>query len=118
LTQLVKLLDVETNEDDVVLILKELFAESDIPVTIDVNELSSKSSVPHFHLFMLLDETAIILKAKIAHYRGLSDEASIDLFIPSVQVYCDILVYFQVIRFHRMESVHSNRISLETILCY
>jgi len=81
LTQLVKLLDVETNEDDVVLILKELFAESDIPVTIDVNELSN--------------ETAIILKAKIAHYRGLSDEASIDLFIPSVQVYCDILVYFQ-----------------------
>ncbi|GJD09378.1 Condensin complex subunit 3 [Galdieria sulphuraria] len=80
LTKLVKLLDVETNEENAVIILQALFRESDIPVTVDVNELSN--------------ETAIILKAKIAHYRECSDESSIDLFIPSVQVYCDILVYF------------------------
>ncbi|GJQ09572.1 hypothetical protein GpartN1_g1363.t1 [Galdieria partita] len=80
LTKLVKLLDVETNEDNAFVILQALFRESDIPIIVDVNELSN--------------ETAIILKAKIAHYRERSDETSIDLFIPSLQVYCDILVYF------------------------
>eukprot|EP00871_Galdieria_phlegrea_P005030 jgi/Galph1/5528/GphlegSOOS_G4140.1 len=81
LVQLVKLLDVETNEEDVFVILKALFAKSDIPFQVDINELSS--------------ETAMIVKAKMAHYRASRNDEALESFIPSLQVYSDILVYFR-----------------------